>query len=84
MVPKIMNISIKINLQRLQKKDKYLISLGTIATGILGNQPILPPKELKDDLHYVKSIGFKRVIIFRLGGLNKEYIKVINQFINRS
>ncbi len=65
-----------------QIKDKitYSISLGTIATGILGNEPILSPKNLEKDLEFVKRAGFDKVIIFRLGGLNKEYMKIINKF----
>lgn len=67
-------------LQIKNKKD-YSISLGTIATGILGNEPILSPENLEKDLKFVRNSGFKKVIIFRLGGLNKEYIKVLNKFI---
>jgi len=33
------------------------------------------------DLMFVKKVGFKKAIIFRLGGLNREYVKVIGKFI---
>ncbi len=78
----IMNRNIKKNLKRLRDKENYSISLGTIATGILGNEPILSPKNLEKDLEFVNHSGFNKVIIFRLGGLSKEYIKIINKFQN--
>ena len=40
-----------------------------------------PTKEnLEKDLEFIKKAGFNKVIIFRLGGLNKEYTKIINKF----
>ncbi len=81
MNPKIMNKNIKKNLIKLKDKCNYSISLGTIAVGILGNEPILSPKDLKNDLEFVKEAGFGKVIIFRLGGLNSRYAKVINEFV---
>ena len=80
MIPKLMNNNIKKNLIKLKNKNKSSISLGTIAIGILGNEPILSPNKLRGDLEFVKKAGFDKVIIFRLGGLNKEYIRVINRF----
>ena len=71
----------KEKISQIKNKKNYSISLGTIAVGILGNEPILSPKNLERDLQFVKKQGFHKVIIFRLGGLNKEYIKVINKFI---
>jgi hypothetical protein len=78
-----MNNNIKKNLIRLKNKNNYSISLGTIATGILGNEPILLPEDLEGDLGFVKKAGFNKIVIFRLGGLNKNYIKIINKFQNR-
>ena len=82
MTPSFMNKNIKKNLYKLKNKNNYSISLGTIATGILGDEPILSPNKLEEDLEFVKNADFKKVIIFRLGGLNKDYIKVINKFID--
>lgn len=76
----IMNRNIKKNLIKLKDKNNYSISLGTIAIGILGNEPILSSSNLEKDLKFVKKAGFDRIIIFRLGGLNKDYIKIINKF----
>lgn len=80
---KFMNNNIKNSLIKLKNKNKYSISLGTIAIGVLGNEPILSPSKLKDDLEFAKNAGFDKVIIFRLGGLNKEYVQVINQFSDK-
>ena len=78
---KIMNRNVKKNLIKLKNKDNYSISLGTIAIGILGNEPILLPKSLREDLEFVKKAGFNKIVIFRLGGLNKDYIKVLERYI---
>ena len=65
---------------QIKNKKNYSISLGTLAIGILENEKILSPKNLEKDLEFVKKAGFDKVIIFRLEGLNKEYMKVINKF----
>jgi hypothetical protein len=74
------NNKIKKNLINIKNKSHYSISLGTITTGILGNEPILSPKDLEKDLEFVNRAGFRKVVIFRLGGLNKDYIEVLNKF----
>lgn len=80
MMPDFMNKNIKKNLIKLKDKDDYSISLGTIDIGILGNESILSYESLRKDLEFVKKAGFNKVIIFRLGGLNKDYINIINKF----
>jgi len=82
MTPSLMNKNIKKNLYKLKNKGNYSISLGTIATGILGNETILSPNKLEKDLEFVEKAGFNKVIIFRLGGLNKDYMEIINKFID--
>jgi len=81
MMKKKMNLLIKKNLSKIRNKKNYSISLGTIAIGILGTEPILSPKKLEKDLKFVEKKGFKKVVIFRLEGLNKEYLKVLNKFL---
>ena len=56
------------------------LGLGTIARGIMGNEPILSPQGLSRDLSFVKDKNFKTVTIFRLGGLNDEYYKIIKNY----
>ncbi len=80
MLKKIIINQTKKDLQKIKNKNNYAIGLGAIAIGIQDNEPILPPANLEKDLNFCKKAGFNKVIIFRLGGLNKEYIKVINKF----
>ncbi len=70
----------KKNLKKIKNKNNHSISLGTIAIGILGNEPILSPEKMEKDLQFVKECGFKKVVIFRLEGLNKDYIKILEKF----
>jgi len=81
MIPKAVNKNIKKNLIKLKNKNQYSISLGIIAHGIFENEKILSSKNLEKDLEFVKKAGFKKVIIFRLEGLNKDYLKAIEKFV---
>jgi hypothetical protein len=81
MFSKFLNKKIKFNLTKIKNKSNHSISLGTIAVGILGNEQILSPKNLEKDLEFVRKSGFKKVVIFRLGGLNRDYINVLHKFI---
>lgn len=60
--------------------ENYLVALGTIAKGITGKEHILDAKQLSKDLELCEKQGIKEVIIFRLGGLNKEYYNILNKF----
>jgi len=57
------------------------VGLGTIDKGILGNEPILPPEKLDKDLNFLRRNEIGTAVIFRLGGLNREYLKVIKRYI---
>lgn len=61
-------------------KNKFFIGLGVIAKGMKGNEPIISPKQLERDLTICRDLDVKEVVIYRLGGLKKEYLKVINKF----
>ena len=61
--------------------DRYIVGFGTIAVGVGGNEPILPAEQLEKDLRIAKEIGVKEVVLFRLGGLNKKYVKVMERFV---
>lgn len=58
----------------------YLVALGTISTGIHGNKPNIKIKQLELDLKLARKANVNEVIIFRLGGLNKTYLNVLNKF----
>lgn len=60
--------------------NNYIVSYGTIAKGINGNEVILTPLQLEKDLELANETGVKEVVIFRLGGISKEYVKVLNKF----
>ena len=61
------------------KKQKS-VGLGVTAVGILGDEPLISAQNLEKDLELARSSKTKTVTIFRLGGLNKEYAGVINNF----
>ncbi len=67
-------------MNHLKDKENLIVALGTIATGILGNEPLLTPENLKKDIEEMKKLGIREVVIFRLGGLNQGYKKVIKSF----
>lgn len=58
-----------------QWENNFIIGYGTIAKGISGKEKILSPEQLENDLRIAKEAGVQEVIIFRLGGLDEEYIK---------
>jgi len=76
-----MNRKAEKHLLKLVYKHLYSVSLGVIAKGIMTTEPILSPESLGRDLRFVAKAGFKKIIIFRSGGLNKEYISVIENFL---
>ncbi len=65
---------------RLELDKKYIPALGTIALGVQGNEPILSLEQLKKDLSIAREQKIKEVIIFRLGGLTKEYARLLARF----
>ncbi|GAF92312.1 unnamed protein product, partial [marine sediment metagenome] len=74
-------------LKQLEKsKQKYgedfLVGLGVIAPGVGENEPILSPSHLEHDLKVLNREGIKKVVIFRLGGLNKKYLEVIKKYVS--
>ncbi len=58
----------------------YLVALGTIAAGVHGNEPNISVKQLQQDLETAKRCGVKEVVLFRLGGVDREYGKVLRMF----
>jgi hypothetical protein len=72
----------KLIFEEHKKYDKICVGLGTIAKGIVGNEPILSTEDLKKDLDFLNRMGIEETIIFRLGGLNEKYIKILNNYKN--
>jgi hypothetical protein len=64
--------------ERAGKKTR--IGLGTLTHGILGFEPIISLKLLERDLKICQEEGIEEVILFRLGGMNKEYQKLLEKY----
>ncbi len=69
----------------IKENKKYpgriIVGLGTIAIGVLGNEPVLKPRELDRDLRFLKDAGVQEAVIFRLGGLNNQYLDIIKKYL---
>ncbi len=65
-----------------QYRPNLQLGLGVIAKGIWQTEPILSPKNLDRDLNFAKNLGIQSCVIFRLGGLNNDYLKVIHKYLN--
>ena len=74
---------LKKELQRGKQEydSRFIPSLGVIAPGIMGNEAVLSPQQLEQDLLIAKKAGIKEVILFRLGGMEKEYAKIISKYV---
>jgi len=60
-----------------QYGNKFLVGLGTIAVGIAGNEPVLSGELLKRDLKLAEKHKVNECIIFRLGGLQPNYLNIL-------
>lgn len=65
---------------RKEYGSNFIPSFGVIAPGIMGKEPVLSPEQLGKDLQIAKRAGIKEVILFRLGGLDEKYGKVVKKF----
>lgn len=68
---------------KARKGEINTVGLGTIATGVLGDEPILEPEKLEGDLSFLKEIGVENAVIFRLGGLDQDYLEVVHKFTDK-
>lgn len=66
----------------VESDEDVVVGLGTIATGAFEDEPILPPADLERDLARMAEAGADEVIIFRLGGLDEDYLDVIEPFVD--
>lgn len=62
-------------------KDNFVIGVGCLAIGILGDEPLLTNEEFERDLKYAKEHGIKKAAIFRLGGLDKERVRILKKYL---
>ena len=61
--------------------DKFIVGLGVLSYGINKNEKLITPELLERDLEICKNNNVSEVVIFRLGGLNKEYLKIMKKFL---
>ncbi|MBU1111695.1 MAG: hypothetical protein ABIG93_00215 [archaeon] len=61
--------------------NNFITAFGIIAKGVSDEKHLLSFESLKQDLTIAKKQRLKEIIIFRLGGMNKEYQKVIEKFV---
>ena len=57
------------------------VGLGLIAPGIHDEKHYITPEILENELKIASDYGIKEVVIFRLEGLNEEYVKVLEKFV---
>ena len=62
--------------------SRMQVGLGTIATGVFGNERVIPPEELQRELLRCELAQVQEVVIFRLGGLNEDYLRVMDPFVS--
>ena len=69
----------QIGRQQERYKGHFSVALGTIARGVFGNEPILPPRDLAKDLSDLRQLEVDDIALFRLGGLDEPYVDVLNE-----
>lgn len=62
-------------------KDNYLVAYGLISSGVEEKEALLRPEILEQDLLLAQKEGISEVVMFRLGGLNKKYLEVMEKFL---
>ena len=60
--------------------NKFIIAYGVLATGAQGTEKTISIKLLKRDLDLAKKHRLREVVLFRLGGLNKKYTKLLEKY----
>ncbi len=66
-------------IKQAQKRygKRLRIGLGTLTHGILGTEPTISVNLLERDLKICQEFGIEEVILFRLGGMNQKYQRII-------
>lgn len=62
---------------------KFIMGLGVLTTGINQDEPVMSKERLERDLRIAKESGLNEVILFRLGGLNEEYLGIIEKYAQK-
>ncbi len=82
MHPRFTDSFVRNEIKKLKEKysENIFIGLGVLDMGMTKLEPKIKPEHLERDLQICKELGIKEVVIYRLGGLNEEYLKVIKKF----
>lgn len=79
-------------LQEFLRTDKklggnYYPAFGLTAEGVGDGQTeaswMLSPQKLDEELSAAQDLGIEEVVIYRLGGLDREYLEVIKKYVSR-
>ncbi|MBS3165574.1 hypothetical protein J4444_00480 [Candidatus Woesearchaeota archaeon] len=62
-------------------QEKMLLGIGLIAPGVYKIEPTYDAEALSMELKIAQANGIKEVIIFRLGGLDRKFVKVITKYL---
>lgn len=60
--------------------NNFIMAYGVLCKGVLGWEKPIEISLLKRDLDLAKKYKVKEVTLFRLGGLNKKYIKLLEKY----
>lgn len=71
-------------LERQASLDSNLhVGLGvTMPANLLGSQSVLSPEDLRRDLFFLRRIGVKTAIIYRLAGMTDKHIAACQKFVD--
>ncbi len=61
--------------------DGAIIGLGCMGSGQLKNEPQISYRRLEEELNILKKYDVSEVILYRLGGLNNNYLNIITKTI---
>lgn len=66
--------------RNINKYAKYSVGLGLLGRSEGDSSPLLTPGELERDLNIAKQERVKEIVLYRLGGLSPEYLKVLKKY----
>ena len=62
--------------------DNFMVGAGCIGKGITRMERIISPEEIRKVLQLSRKMGVREVIIYRLGGLRREFIAVLEEMLS--
>lgn len=63
-----------------RKYKQYSVGFGLLDRGEGDPTPLITPNELDRDMRIAKTKNIREVVIYRLGGLNENYLRVLEKF----